>query len=239
MPKKSNTQRLTKAKSKLTTTATEDPNELLPANAPEYRELCGVARYIQQNATWEYMQETNIFGVQDPETNELGFVSVMGALGDYKAVVVYRCVEGLNGWRQFNDLLSEDPDSEEVRVVYRNTSQIHLSFEDSTSLEEFDREVIKNSLSKFPEEKPQFRSQWPGYFPWFLTRAEARFLINVLTQTTRVAKEFLNDPKMLSLNESSEDGNYLIRVPRIDGEKRTWTNRIQRIDEVLEQLAGC
>ena len=182
------------------------------------------------------MQETNIFGVQDPETNELGFVSVMGALGDYKAVVVYRGVEGLNGWRQFNDLLSEDPDSEEVRVVYRNTSQIHLSFEDSTSLEEFDREVIKNSLSKFPEEKPQFRSQWPGYFPWFLTRAEARFLINVLTQTTRVAKEFLNDPKMLPLNESSEDRNYLIRFPRIDGENRTWTNRIKRIDEVLEQL---
>lgn len=105
----------------------EDPNEVLPPNAPEYRELCGVANHIQQNAPWEYMQESNIFGVRDPETGELGFVSVMGALGEYKAVVVYRGVEGLNGWREFNQLLREDPQGEEVRVVYRNTSQVHLS----------------------------------------------------------------------------------------------------------------
>ena len=227
MTKKSNT-RPAKAKAKLTTTAAEDPNallnELLPANAPEYRELCGIARYIQQDAPWEYMQETDIFGVQDPETDELGFVSVIGALGEYKAVVVYRGVEGLNGWREFHDLLSEHPDGDEVRVVYRNTSQIHLSFEDPALLEEFDREVIKNSRSKFPDEvsegKPQFRSQWPGHFQWFLTRGEARFLINVLNQTTRVAKEFLNDPNMLPLNETLENRNYLIRVPRKDGENR-------------------
>ena len=53
---------------------------------------------------------------------------------------MYRGIEALNGWPEFNKLLSEDPGSEEVRVVYRNTSQIHLSFEDTTSLEEFDRE---------------------------------------------------------------------------------------------------
>lgn|GEM_PF-762723 len=242
VPKKSNThqpaksKQLTKAKAKHTTTAVEDPNEVLPADAPEYRELCGIARFIQQDATWEYMQESNIFGVRDPETDELGFVSVMGALGEYKAVVVYRGVEGLNGWREFNELLTEDLGSEEVRVVYRNTSQIHLSFEDEISLEEFDLEVIKNSLSKFPDDKPQFRSQWPGYFPWFFTRAEARFLINVLTQTTRVAKQFFDDPNMLPLNETAEDRNYLIRVPQNDGENRKWTNRIERIDGPSNQL---
>ena len=158
------------------------------------------------------MAEMDIFGVRNPETDELGFVSVMGALGEYKAVVVYRGVEGLNGWREFHALLNEGPDGDEVRVVYRNTSQIQLSFEDSASLEEFDREVINNSLSTFPGDKPQFRSQWPGYFPWFLTRAEARFLINMLTQTTRVAKEFFYDPNMLSINETDEDKNYLIRT---------------------------
>ncbi len=182
------------------------------------------------------MEESNTFGVRDPETDELGFVSVLGALGEYKAVVVYRGVEGLNGWREFNKLLSEDPEGEEVRVVYRNTSQIHLSFEDSALLEEFDLEVIKNSLSKFPDDKPQFRSQWPGYLPWFLTRAEARFLINVLTQTTQVAKQFLNDPNMLSLNKTAEDRKYLIRVPQIDGDNCKWTNRIQLIDGPTNQL---
>jgi len=184
------------------------------------------------------MAETNIFGVRDPETDELGFVSVMGALGEYKGVVVYRGVEGLNGWREFHALLSEDPDGDEVRVVYRNTSQIQLSFEDSASLEEFDREVFKNSISKFPDDKPQFRSQWPGYFPWFLTRAEARFLINMLTQTTRVAKEFFYDPNMLSINETDEDKNYLIRTPRFDNGTIRWKNRIQRIDEPPKQLVS-
>ena len=134
------------------------------------------------------------------------------------------------------ELLKNDPGGEEVRVVYRNTSQIHLSFEDSASLEEFDREVIKNSTSNFPDDKPQFRSQWPGYFPWFLTRAEARFLIIVLNQTALAAKEIFNDPKMLSLNATSEDGSYLIRVPRIAGDQVEWTNRFQRIDGPSHQL---
>jgi len=122
----------------------------------------------------------------------------MGALGEYKAVVVYRGVEGLNGWREFHALLSEDPDGDEVRVVYRNTSQMQLSFEDSASLEEFDRQVIKNSISKFPDDKPQFRSQWPGYFPWFLTRMEARFLINMLAESAN------SQPLILVLNWAAD-----------------------------------
>lgn len=116
----------------------------------------------------------------------------------------------------------------QVRSTYR--------FEDPTTLEEFDLEVIRNSLLKFPGDKPQFRSQWPGYLPWFLTRREARFLIHVLTQTTRIAKEFFDDPNMLSLNETAEDRRYVIRVPQIDGDEIKWTTRIQRIEEPSKQL---
>ncbi len=35
------------------------------------------------------MTEGDVFGVQDPDTGELGFVSVMGMLGEHYAVSVY------------------------------------------------------------------------------------------------------------------------------------------------------
>ena len=44
---------------------------------------------IKQMAPWEWMNEADVFGVQDPETRDIGFISVMGALGEHTAVAVY------------------------------------------------------------------------------------------------------------------------------------------------------
>jgi hypothetical protein len=69
--------------------------ELLPPDAEEFKILCKLARYIQQQTPWEFMEEKDVFGVQDPDTGDLGFVSVMGALGEYTAIAVYRGVEAV------------------------------------------------------------------------------------------------------------------------------------------------
>jgi hypothetical protein len=78
-----------------------DPREeLLHPTASEYKLLCQLAVHIQQMSPWNFMEETDVFGFQDPESGGLGFVSVMGKLGEFHAISVYRGVEGLYGWRK-------------------------------------------------------------------------------------------------------------------------------------------
>jgi hypothetical protein len=66
-----------------------DPREeLLHSTASEYRLVCQLAVYIQQTSPWDFMEETDVFGFQDPESGALGFVSVMGKLGEFQAISV-------------------------------------------------------------------------------------------------------------------------------------------------------
>ena len=82
-----------------------DPREeMLPPTAREYGLLCQLAIHIQQMSPWNFMEETDVFGFQDPESGALGFVSVMGRLGEFQAISVYRGVGGLYGWRNFEEL---------------------------------------------------------------------------------------------------------------------------------------
>ena len=235
MPKKSNKTNRT-FNEKKTGKSDVDLHELLPPDAEEFKTLCKLARYIQQQAPWEFMEETDVFGVQDPDSGELGFVSVMGALGEYTAIAVYRGVEGLYQWREFIELLEVDPESEEAHDILMEIPQLQLSFGPASFLEEPDRELIKRSGAKFPKDKPLFRSYWPGYFPWFLTRAEARNLIHVLTQTIQVAKQFLHDPDVIPFNEDPEDRDYMIRVCEINDGAIQWRSALCEIDEPPKEL---
>jgi hypothetical protein len=53
---------------------------------------------IKTLAPWEWMSEDMVFGVQSPETDQLGFVSVMGMLGEHFSTAVYLGPEGLYGF---------------------------------------------------------------------------------------------------------------------------------------------
>jgi hypothetical protein len=63
---------------------------------------------VKEIAPWEWMSETDLFGVQNPETGEIGFVSVMGMLGEHYAVAVYLGPEGLYGFWRFQEMVPFD-----------------------------------------------------------------------------------------------------------------------------------
>jgi hypothetical protein len=49
----------------------------------EWRGLHQAAVRVKEISPWEWMTEADIFGVQSPETGDLGFVSVLGMLGEH------------------------------------------------------------------------------------------------------------------------------------------------------------
>ena len=55
----------------------------------KWRELYRAARRIKELAPWDWMEEVDVFGIEFPGINEIGFVSVMGMLGEHISVSVY------------------------------------------------------------------------------------------------------------------------------------------------------
>src|SRR5437868_13000066 len=76
-------------------------NTFTPPSLAEARQLYQLAVRVQELAPWTWMDESEIFGVQQPETSEFGFVSVMGMAGEHFAVAVYQGAAGLYGILDF------------------------------------------------------------------------------------------------------------------------------------------
>src|SRR5829696_5721591 len=159
----------------------------------EWRRLYESAVRIKEMSPWEWMTETDVFGVRSPETGELGFVSVMGLLGEHYAVSLYLGSEGIHG---FLDLQEMGPFADPGDLI--QVPQIQASFEDRVELDKRDREVIKELGLKFRGRNawPMFRSYRPSLFPWFLEAGEVRFLSCALEQLEDVAPRFREDASM-------------------------------------------
>lgn len=172
----------------------------------EWRRLYQAASTFKEAAPWEWMAEADVFGVQNPESRQIGYGSIMGMAGEHYALAVYLESEGLEGfWR-----LHEDGDLEPTFLL--EVPQLQASWEDRRELHRQDREVIKALRLKFRGRKawPMFRSIVPGFLPWFVTPEEARFLALALEQALEVSLRVEKDPDLLA---PLDEGVYLVRIP--------------------------
>jgi hypothetical protein len=192
----------------------------------EARQLYEVAARVKEMAPWTWMDETEIFGVQHPETGELGFVSIMGMAGEHFAVAIYQGAEGLYGLLDF----ATDAEMANPQQLL-DIPQLQASFEDRDMLDKQDREVIKQVGLKFrgAHAWPMFRSYRPGFMPWFVTAEEARLLTCALTQTLEVAPRVRENPAILSVKDDEVGETYLVRVSRREGDDLIWEDRMMRV----------
>ncbi len=188
----------------------------------EWRSLYDAAMRVKELAPWEWMMEDDLFGVQNPETDELGFVSVMGSLGEHYSVAVYLGPEAL-----YDFLTIEEAGDAMPPEAILEVRQLQASFEDRNTLYDQDRSVIKQLGLKFRGRNawPMFRSYRPGYFPWHLEADEARFLTVVLEQVLDVAPRFRDDPTLLE----ASGVQYLVRTPRRKGQSVTWGDCLMEV----------
>ncbi len=163
---------------------------------------------IRELSPWEWMTEADVFGVKDPPSEEIGFVSVMGMLGEHYAVALYPNPRALYGLLALEEA---GPDINPDALL--EIPQIQLSFEDRGDLENRDRRLIKELGFKFRGRKewPMFRSYRPGFVPWFVEAEEARLLVQALEQLLEVAPRFREDPSLLTPG-GAEGESYLVRV---------------------------
>jgi hypothetical protein len=195
--------------------------QVAPTNE-DWQRLYEVSIRLKDMAPWGWMTETDVFGVQDPETNEIGFVSIMGGAGEHFAVTVYLGAEALHSFWSLQD---DEPIVPE-RVL--EIPQLQVSFEDRGMLEKPDLDTIKRLGLKFRGKNawPYFRSFRPGFFPWYLEGAECRFLAIALEQTLDVAPRSKMDASLLQPAGRDE---YLIRTPRRHDGSCEWEDQVMEV----------
>lgn len=210
------------------------------ASLEEWKALYQAAKEFGEIKPWEWMIETDIFGVQNPLTGEIGYCCVMGEMGEVLAMAVYLGTEGLQGYRNIIEGLvePEDPDSMFVQNC------LMVAFEDRDNLEDEDMAFIKKLGLKFRGKRawPLFSRYEPGYFPSSINIEDVLYLTAVLQQAKDVCLRLKKDEKLLS---PPKENFYLVRVPGNDKDiwQDTWmapapfkkTDCHARIDELRIQ----
>jgi hypothetical protein len=193
--------------------------EIMQEVQPSFREwenLYRAAIHFWKIQPWQWVDDTDLFGVKNPEDGEIGYCCVTGALGEFLALVVYLGSEGLEGYLKIQS--KESPDDEDM---LGSGKCLVASFENRKALQKPDHDVLKRLGLEFRGSKswPLFRSYEPGYYPWFLNQQQVRFLAHALWQTADVSLRTKNNRSLLA---SSEEGRFLVRVPEQIGPDLRW-----------------
>ncbi len=173
----------------------------------DWRTLYDTAIAFKNLKCWQWMYDSDLFGVQNPDDNKTGYCCIMGKLGEFKALAVYLGTEGLESYKRIYS--GKRPD--EKPETTNSQKCLMVSFEDRDDLDEEDIEILDILDLEFTgnSQWPIFRSYEPGYLPWFLTAKEIKFLTTAIEQSIIVSKKA---KKNKSTIKSEKKNTYLIRV---------------------------
>ncbi len=183
----------------------------------EWRDLYQAAIKFKKIECWNWMEDSNLFGVQNPETGEIGYCCVLGAIGEVFGLVVYLGTKSLTDYLkiQSGEILPEDFDT----IHFQDC--LMASFDDRKFLKKPDLQTIKSLGLNFRGSKawPLFRRYEPGFEPWYLNRQEAIFLTFALEQAREVALRFQTN---MELFDSPVEGHYFVKVADRANESLVW-----------------
>ena len=208
-----------------------------PPSMQEWKDLYDVALKFKELESWNWMLDSDVFGVQNPVNGEIGYCCIMGRLGEMFALAVYLGTDGLEGYLkiQSGEILPDDIDALHLQKC------LMASFEDRQFLQKPDLQVIKELGLKFRGRNswPLFRSYRPGYRPWYLTKEEAKYLTLALQQAIEVSLRFKKDKDLLT---PPKENHYLVRVPKKEGESLRWRDKwleplpLEKVEVVAEPI---
>jgi hypothetical protein len=191
-----------------------------PPTQEEWKELYEAARMFKELAPWKWMEDQDVFGVENQETGETGYCCIMGALGEVLGLLVYLGSDGLALYEglQSGKITIEDDD------LFAKQKCLALTFDAREMLDNRDLGIIKSLGLKFRGKQswPSFRSHLPGFMPWYLTGAEVRFLGLAIRQAMSVAERLRENPDILT---PPQKGVYLVASIATEDGKPVWCER--------------
>lgn len=187
------------------------------AYADKWLALYEAAGEYERTKPWQWMSDSDIFGVIDPDTAEAGYCCVLGGAGECFGLAVYL---GAQGYEAFVKIMTGEYEGRFEETVYINRSLV-LTFDDKKSLEKPDLAWMKHLKVDWRGRVgwPCFRSYRPGYLPWHLDEHEMVFLTICIRRTIEFAVRFKKNSAILDAPDRKSR-----LVMEQDGEGR-WKDR--------------
>lgn len=183
----------------------------------EWQILVEAALAFRAMEPWKWLSSDMLWGVQNPETGEIGCCTIMGNLGEVFALALY---PGPEGYHTFDIVSSGEVGQDSLDMM--NVQLCYLAeFENKSRLTNEDLTILQQ-LKITPKGRkawPLFREYKPGFAPWYITSKHARFLTVALRQSMLFAERVLDDPSLL-VPPSPE--HLFVRTSRREHDNVVW-----------------
>jgi hypothetical protein len=149
------------------------------------KKIFEMAREIRELEPWQWMDETDVFGIRIPGTDRIYFVSVMGSGGEFTGVSFYRGASALAGFYMIQEEGNLAPPETIITIPH-----ILLSYAEKEELSEEHVNAIKDSGLSFEEKGswPKIDEIIPALFPVFPGNDSLTDILILLEQSLRVFK---------------------------------------------------
>jgi len=186
----------------------------------EWEDLYEAAIDFRKIECWEWMYDSDLFGIQNPDTEEIGYCGVLGGLGEVFALNVFL---GENGLKGYFKMMNQKQTSKDSEILYLQDC-LMASFGNRNELASRDLKIIKKLDLKFrgKNQWPIFRRYKPGFFPWFPTKEEVKFLTIALQQAKKIALRSKENNELLN---PPEEGLFYVLVPDKKGGAIKWQEK--------------
>ena len=199
-------------------------------------ELCTRSEVFFTRQPWKRLGDSNLILFEDPDSGEMCYCCVMGALGQVYSLHAFI---GSEGYQVYRAIVAQDPGIEDS--IYSLSRSVSVELVAPLELTPPDRGLLRSVgvPSKPGVRVPVFRALRPGYQPWYPTEAEARLLLGCLGAVGSVLDHLDAEPGAHFWAEahhypqavpSGQDGKYKIIQTKIPQRSRA-VLELPNIDE--------
>jgi len=163
------------------------------------------ALYVVQ--PWNFLKEQDIFLLQDVESGEICYCSIMGALGEIFSLQVYVGAESYRFFRRLSTGRLAAPGD-----FFASMRAVSVEYVPANERTPPDRELLAafGYPNKRGQRAPIFRAIRPGYQPWYVTEGEGKLLVSCLKAALAYCTYVL---EMGEIDDSQEEDEFPFLEP--------------------------
>ena len=162
-------------------------------------EMYKAAERVRDLKAWQWMEEDDLFAVVNPQNeNEIGFCSMIGSMGKFTALAIYKGWEGYESFLQLRNSAG----------IENRTYMINVGFLQSCWMIEFTNaaEMQRSSKNQLKELGIKYKGagNWvditdrrPGLLPWYVSEKDVPFVTICINQFFEIALRAEENPAFL------------------------------------------
>jgi hypothetical protein len=189
---------------------------------PVWRRLYELAEKFREGAPWDWVGEGQLFGVENPEKEEIAYCVILGKDNPFPGLAMYKGERGLQSYLQARKAGNLPP----------LENCLLLSYEALNTFTSDEQELLEWLEISGEGSIPRFRDQMAGMAPWPLEEEDdARLLMFALEQSISMAirQKENRDFRQIAGKVPSQ---ILLRVPFRKGAMLLWKDEWQPLPSV-------